>query len=243
MRLTFLMLAAVAALARAQDSRPSFEAVTLKLNTHGIGSSADSDRGQILMTNQSLKRLVERAYSVRPYQVVGPGWLENVHLDIAAKYPPNTRRADQPLMLRTLLEDRLKLAAHRESRQMPGYALVVTKSGFKLKPVEDTGTHINHHGGTEEVLNATTEMSPLADHLARVLGITVVNETGLAGAYRFEIHWRVVPPESGSAEDVETARVAALNEGLDAIGLRLRAQKVPVEVVVVDHMERAPVEN
>lgn len=79
------------------------------------------------MTNVALKRLIERAYGVKPDQVTGPDWMEDVRCDIAAKYPPDTKSEDRPIMLRTLLEDRFKLATHRESRDLPGYALMVAK--------------------------------------------------------------------------------------------------------------------
>ncbi|SPE35763.1 conserved hypothetical protein [Candidatus Sulfopaludibacter sp. SbA3] len=88
------------------------------------------------MTNMTLRRLIERAYGVKPNQLAGPDWLNSVHFDIAAKYPHDSKPADHPLMLRTLLEDRFKLTTHRETRDIPGYVLVVAKGGFKLKPVE-----------------------------------------------------------------------------------------------------------
>jgi len=59
--------------------------------------------------------------------------MKDASFDIAAKYPPNTNRDDRSIMLRTLLEDRLKLAVHRETKDMPGYALVVAKGGFKTE--------------------------------------------------------------------------------------------------------------
>jgi uncharacterized protein (TIGR03435 family) len=228
------------------QTRPTYEAASVKLNTSGIGgSSSNGDQGQVLMKNQTLKRLVERAYDVKPFQVVGPSWLENVRFDIAAKYPAGTKNPERPLMLRTLLEDRLKLAVHRESKEMPGYALVAAKGGFRLKPVEPGADGIDHIGGKDQRLTATkVSMGTLAEHVARMLGETVVNQSGIGGVYNFELHWTT--PEQGpndDAVDVAAARVAALQEALDAIGLRLRPQKVPVEVVVVDHAERVPSEN
>ena len=67
-----------------------------------------------MFTNLSLKRYIERAYNSSRFSLSGPDWMDSVHFDIAAKYPPDTK--NEPiarLMLRTLLEDRFKLAVHR----------------------------------------------------------------------------------------------------------------------------------
>jgi len=91
-------------------SRPAFEAASIKVNTGGGGgSSSNGTRGQVVLNNQTLQRLVERAYGVKPFEVYGPDWIGNVRFDITAKYPAEMKNEDRPLMLRTLLEDRLKL--------------------------------------------------------------------------------------------------------------------------------------
>jgi uncharacterized protein (TIGR03435 family) len=236
-------LAATAVFAQPQEQRPAYEAASVKLNTSGSGNtSSHGSKGQVVMTNLPLKRLIERAYSVRPYQVTGPDWMENVHFDIVAKYPPDTKDADRSIMLRTLLEDRFKLALHRESKDLPGYGLVVAKSGFKLKPVEPGGSSSDHNGGRVQTLTAKkTSMAQLADFVSRMLEETVVDKTGIDGVYDFELRWTRddQPPdvvEPGAAPSLLTA----LQETL---GLRLQPQKVPVEMFVVDRVERAPTEN
>jgi uncharacterized protein (TIGR03435 family) len=195
------------------------------------------------MTNQSLKRLIERAYSVKPFQVTGPDWMENVHFDIAAKYPPDTRNEDRPLMLRTLLEDRFKLSVHRESKEISGYALVVAKGGLKLKPVEPGGSGANSNSdGVRTTLKATkVSMADLADFAARRLGAMVVDKTGIDGVYDFELSWANEDLNSTDAgADALPSLFAVLQE---KIGVRLQPQKVPVEIVVVDRVERVPTEN
>jgi uncharacterized protein (TIGR03435 family) len=95
----------------------SYEAASVKLNTSGSGSTdTDGTRGQIMIRNMTLHRLIELAYSVSPAQVMGPDWTEGVRFDVAAKYPPDTNPADRWLMLRGLLEERFKLTVHHESR-------------------------------------------------------------------------------------------------------------------------------
>jgi uncharacterized protein (TIGR03435 family) len=237
-----ILLAAGAVLAQAQDARPAYEAASVKINTSGNGgSSSNGSKGQVVITNQTLKRLVERAYNLKPFQVTGPGWMEDVRVDITAKYPPDTKVDDRMLMLRTLLEERFKLVVHRDSKEMSGYALVVAKGGFKLKPVEPGGSGTNSNGGRVRKLTATkTSITQLADFVARTLGETVVDKTGLDGVYDFELRWT----EEDQPSVVEADPVPNLFDALQGtLGLRLQAQKVPVEMVLVDHVERVPIEN
>ncbi len=126
-----LLFTVSAALAQSQDAHPAYEVASIKPNTSGDGHSVtNGDQGQIVFINQTLKRLLERAYSVGPFQIAGPNWMESLHFDIAAKYPPDSKKDDRAPMLRTLLEDRFKLAVHHESKDLPGYALVLAKGGF-----------------------------------------------------------------------------------------------------------------
>ena len=226
-----------------QNSRPAYEAASVKLNNSGSGNTASNgSKGQVVFTNQTLKRLIERAYGVKPFQVTGPAWMETVHFDIAAKYPPDTTNDDRTLMLRTLLEERFQLAVHRESKDMPGYALVVAKGGFKLKPVEPGGSDTNSQGGRVKTLTAKkTSMAQLADFVARRLGENVVDKTGIDGVYDFELRW-TDDDQNPNSNDADPAPllVTAIQETL---GLRLQPQKVPVEMVIVDHVERAPTAN
>lgn len=238
-----VLLAAGAVFTQAQNARPAYEAASIKLNTSGGGgSTSNGSKGQVLMVNQTLKRLIERAYSVKPFQVSGPDWMENIRLDIAAKYPPDTKSDDRSLMLRTLLEDRFKLAVHRESKDMPGYGLVVAKGGFKLKPVEPGGEEEQSRGGTVQTLTAKKmSMAELADVVARRLGVMVADKTGIDGVYDFDLRWA---NEDESANGTDAAGVPSLFSALqETLGLRLAPQKVPVEIVVVDHVERVPIEN
>jgi uncharacterized protein (TIGR03435 family) len=241
-----LFLAAGALLAQPRDARPAFEAATVRINTSGLnGSSSNGSGSQVVMTNMTMKRLIERAYSLKPYQVTGPAWMENVHVDIAAKYPLNMKDGDRPLMLRTLLEDQFQLSVHRETKDLPGYALVVAKGGFKLKAGPAGDEEIDHYGKSPEILKAkNTTMGNLADHLARILGDTLVDRTGVEGAYDFELRWTVEDAGPGAGEtDRAAAKMFAIQNALGTIGVRLQAEKVPVEVIVVDHLERAPRDN
>jgi uncharacterized protein (TIGR03435 family) len=241
-----VFLAAGAVLAQTPDARPAFEAAFIKPNTTGSnGSRTNGSTGQIVMVNQTLKRLIERAYNVKQFQVTGPEWIENVRFDVTAKYPPDTKREDRPAMLRTMLEDRFKLATHRDSKEMSGYALVVAKSGLKLKAVETDkggGTDSNSNNSLVTLKMTGVSMKQLADYLADRLGSAVIDGTGADGKYTFELRWTLDDQLTG-AVDRGAVEFAAIQDAISTLGLHLQAQKVPVEIVVVDHVERVPTEN
>ncbi|HEY3835619.1 MAG TPA: TIGR03435 family protein [Bryobacteraceae bacterium] len=242
-RVLLLVTAAAAVFAQTPGVRPAYEVASIKLNTSASnGSSSRGSQGQITFTNQTLKRLVERAYNVKSFQVTGPDWMESLHFDIVAKYPTDAENEARTRMLRTLLEDRFKLAAHLESKEMSGYTLVVAKHGFRLKPVEAGRSDTNGEGGVIRTLTAhKTSIAFLADLLARNLGSMVVDQTGIEGVYDFTLRWS--PDDRGShVGDAESAPslFTAIQESL---GLRLQAGKIPVDIVVVDHIEREPSEN
>src|SRR5207245_2058525 len=115
-------------------------------------------------------------------------------------------------------------------------------SGFKLKPVEPGGSDTNTNGGRVRSLTAKkTSMAQLADLIARNLGEVVVDKTGAGGVYDFELRWAKDDQTPNDADaDPAPSLFTALQERL---GLRLQPQKVPVEIVVVDHVERVPIEN
>jgi uncharacterized protein (TIGR03435 family) len=240
-----IFLVAGAALAQTPEARPAFEAAFIKVNTIGNnGSRSHETTGQLVMVNQSLKRLIERAYNAKPFQVTGPEWLENVRFDITAKYPEDTKNADRPVMLRTLLEDRFKLVTHGETKDLPGFALVLAKSGLKTKPVEKAGGGMsdNSNNGQEDLKVTSIPMEQFADFLARRLGSTVIDSTNAGGVFTFELHWTLDDPNGGPV-DRGAGEFAAIQEAIGTLGLHLQAQKVPVQMVVVDHVERAPTEN
>jgi uncharacterized protein (TIGR03435 family) len=96
-----------------------------------IGPRVDGARAEY--TYMALKELIVVAYKVKAYQITGPDWIANQRFDIVAKLPDGASKDDAPKMLQALLEDRFKLAVHRESKEHPVLALVVGKGGPKMK--------------------------------------------------------------------------------------------------------------
>jgi uncharacterized protein (TIGR03435 family) len=224
------------------QTRPAYEVASIKLNNSASSHiGTDGYQGQIFFTNMPLRRLIARAYNVNPFQVSGPGWLEAEHFDIIAKYPDGATPKDRGLMLRTLLEDRFRLAVHLESKETSGFALVVAKSGFKLKPAQGEDNDTEHSGGVVESLSAkNTSIATLAELLSRYIGQPVIDASGIPGGYDFELKWSREDQNTEPARDAPPSIYTALQETL---GLRLEPRKVPVRLVVVDHVERTPTEN
>jgi uncharacterized protein (TIGR03435 family) len=91
------------------------------------------DRGRAEYTYMAIKDLIALAYKVKPYQITGPDWIATQRFDIVAKLPAGASKDDAPKMLQALLEERFKLAVHRDSQEHPVLALVVGKKGSKMK--------------------------------------------------------------------------------------------------------------
>ena len=239
-----LGLSPIAVRPQPPNPRPAFDVATVKADPCGGQKSNRAAGDQFISTDQSLKQLIVLAFEVQPYQVSGPSWLESTCFDITGKYPPGTSYHDRWLMMRTLLEDRFHMAVHHESRQMPGYALVVAKGGFKLKPSEpgDGSTSGGNQGRVWTFRAHKIPMSDLAYELADSMGTVVVDQTGLDGVYDFQLRWSSDDMNSPAGGEANTAP-SVFTALQDTLGLALERRKVPVDTVVVDRIDRTPAEN
>jgi uncharacterized protein (TIGR03435 family) len=242
----------------------TFEVASVKPSPSTSGRmTMKSDPGRISYTNITLKRVLLSAYDVKSYQISGPDWLETLRFDITAKVPEGASKEQILSMMQNLLATRFKMAVHRESKELPIYALLVAKNGPKIKPVsaESPGEEelagmkanegkdgfpvlslqapaliIETRNGRGRITAKEVPIARLADVLFGEVGRPVFDMTGLAGNYSFVFYFA---PE-GSADTSEPSIFAALQE---QIGLRLEARKGPVELLVIDHAEKIPTEN
>jgi uncharacterized protein (TIGR03435 family) len=113
-----------------------------------LGPHVDGARAEYIYL--AIKDLITIAYKVKPYQITGPDWMANERFDIYAKMPEGASKDDAPKMLQALLEDRFKLATHRESKEHPVLALLVGKGGPKMK----------ESPGTPEPIDETAPLKP-----------------------------------------------------------------------------------
>jgi bla regulator protein blaR1 len=167
------------------------------------------------------------------------------------------------LTLQAFLADRFKLAVHRETKDLQVYELVVAEGGPKLKETKPAFLNPNGINGPEgplppkgmmtmgpgELTAEGTTLAPLLEQLSWQLGHTVVDKTGLKGNYDFSLRWTPGESEAGmmkltgrkpvadgaSSASSGPALFTALGEQL---GLKLVPQTAPMQVLVIDHIEK-----
>jgi uncharacterized protein (TIGR03435 family) len=218
----------------------AFEVASIKPNVSGSGhSSTNTSKGGVTMRNVSLKQCIEMAYDVKDYALSGPDWLGSEKFDIVAKPPSDTPEDQFGPMLQSLLADRFKMTVHRESKTLSAYALVVGKNGPQLQKAEaGEGSHMNNDGnnGKSKLTGQRVSMPRLADFLSRQLDRPVIDMTELPGVFDLKLEW--------ADERQATAEGPSLFTALqEQLGLKLEARKLPVEILVVDHVAKVPTEN
>jgi|SRR5579872_560846 len=236
MRLRFLLVLAGVAAAFGQ----SFEAASVKPNRSGSNSSSSrSDDNWFRAENVSLKLLIERAYGIADYSISGPAWLGDARFDITAKQASGTPIGQLPLMLQSLLKERFGLAVHREQKSISGYALGLGKKPPTLHPKPADG-ELHTSFGPGKLKGTDVSMADLASILSRQLNEPVQDQTRLPGVFDVTLEWNPELAQNDAPSDRLPSIFTAVQEQL---GLKLQAQKIRVEVLVVDHVERVPTEN
>jgi uncharacterized protein (TIGR03435 family) len=217
--------------------------------------------GRFTTMNASLKSLIQDAYDVRGFMISGgPAWLDSQGYDIEAKGEALSVSEDvlrkmtdeqrKPFMellrsrLRTLLMERFQLRVHWETKELPVYGLVIAKNGVKIQAAKDDGTpresmNVRADNGQVQIIGKGATLGPLTKSLADLVGRPVLDKTGLTGSFDFTISYTSdlaqQPPGAGDGTEGPSL-FTALQEQL---GLRLDAQKGPVEILVIDSAERA----
>jgi uncharacterized protein (TIGR03435 family) len=214
--------------------------------------------GNFRAVNESLSGLLEFAFDMPETRIIGgPTWLKSINFDIEAKADPaidarmsqltfDQAKVQKQQMLQALLADRFKLTVHRETRELPVYALVIAKGGAKLAPFLADGTtistgneHITVQGGGDNTV------AVLAAQLAksRDVGRIVFDKTGIMGRYDITLKWTsyngASPMTNNASGDSGPSIFTAIQEQL---GLKLESTKGPVQVLVIDRAEM-PSEN
>ncbi len=263
MKTSFLLFAflAAACISSAQNAfvQPKFEVASVKRSDQCEFATSISP-ASVVLKGIPLKPALREAFKVEMDQIEGPSWLETECYEIVAKMPEGASRDQVPVMLQALLTERFKLAAHKESRQRPAYALVVDKGGPKFKeddPKKDfmglgrPGLAYIGRRGTGAI-KAVMTMAMLASTLSTQGYGPVEDATGLTGKYDIELRWA---PDLASAPGDLTAATATAPADIPApqpnlfaalresLGLRMERRNRAVEFVVIDHIERIPTAN
>jgi uncharacterized protein (TIGR03435 family) len=248
------------------DANPplTFEVVAIKPadpNTQG-GGIRMLPGGGLNFANISAHFILTFAYDIRDFQLFGePGWMKTERFDIKTKgdgtgpdpsRPPSDaefRKFDYANRQRTrsMLAERFQLKFHRETRELPVYALVLAKGGHKMK-ANDGDAPMNMRMNRGQLTSQRMPIQNLCNALANQLGRPVVNHTGLDGNFDYKLEWTPDPSPSIPGDSGEGA--AAADPGgpslaaalLEQLGLRLESKKAPVEVIVIDRVTK-PTEN
>jgi uncharacterized protein (TIGR03435 family) len=240
----------------AADATPVFEVATIKPSRPETQGKGIMVRGRNFSTvNTSLSDLITFAYALHARQITeGPAWLESEKYDLTAKPDAEGQPNDKQwkTMLQKLLADRFKLTFHRDKKELSVFAIVVGKNGPKLtKSAGDpNGLPGLFFRGLGDLPARNATMADFAGVMqTAVLDRPVVDQTGLSGRFDFELKW--TPDETqfaalGVRVPAPTDDPAAPPDLFTAIqeqlGLKLQPTKAPVEVLVIDHVEK-PSEN
>jgi uncharacterized protein (TIGR03435 family) len=240
---TAIFATAIVSVAQVPGQKPAFEVASIKPSKADASSSGiNTGNGRISGNNVTLKRCIMGAYAVGPNQIVGgPDWLDLDRFEITAKAEEPVGDTALMTMLQTLLAERFKLALHRESKPTDVYVLERANKEPKLEKGDGKGATTNNGRGNIVAKNAS--MDRFAETLSRQMDRPVVNQTGLPGVFNLTLQW--TPDTARPARTEDGARIegpSVFTAIQEQLGLRLRAQKVPVEVLVIDSAQR-PSEN
>jgi uncharacterized protein (TIGR03435 family) len=249
-----IFIAACARSGQLPPAAPAFDAASVKASKPGDSRGSTfqfTPGGGLMITNGTLRDIIETAYNVRDFQIPGgPGWLNSERYDISARSASDSTQTETRIKLQTLLAQRFQLRVHREMREVPVYALVAGRSGSKLVEAGASVSERSTAGiraSCGHIAGTMASMANLAVYLERQLRRPVVDRTGLSGRYNFQLDWA---PDSGPCSmPADAGAAVGSSDGpsiftavQEELGLKLESTKGPVEAVVVDHAQK-PDEN
>jgi uncharacterized protein (TIGR03435 family) len=238
--------------AMAANADPEFDACSIKPSNPGQQGRGLTVRGrEIVSFNTPVSFLVTFVYGVSVRQIVGaPAWFDTESYDLDGKPAqegmPNQKQ--MKIMIQKLLADRFQLKFHREKREMSAYVIELGKNGPKLAKSQGDpkGLPGLSFGGLGAMNAFNATIADFAGVLqSAVLDRPVVDESGLGGHYDFALNWTPdetqfasvgvkLPPPSDKADAPPDLGTAMLQQ----LGLKLVAAKAPVEVLLIDHIEK-----
>jgi len=240
------------------NAKPEFEVATIKPsdpNRPGWGITVNPS-GVFRTLNTTLNDLIKFAYDMHPKQVVSaPTWADSEKFDIEAKPDkPGMPSVDQMrAMLRKLIADRFSLTSHTDKRELSAYAITAVKSGVKIKKEENSTISVPGFGGLPQrgfnARNATlAEFASVMQ--AQFMDLPVIDQTGLGDTrYTFVVKFTPDPgmrpfggagaPPQGQPATTDPDAPPDLYSAMEQqLGLRMQKTKAPVEVMIIDKVER-----
>jgi len=264
----------------APENKPKFEVASVRENTNNDGKVMIGIQpgGRFNAINVPLWDLIRQAYTVQRSQIVGaPDWTETSRYDIVAKAEGDiapTRPGSPPgpitFMLQDLLEERFKLRAHRETREMPIYALTLARSdrklGAGLRPstidcaaMRGRGARMGLPPGPppagerpqcgmrmapNQVMAGGVPLAQLLPVLSQFTQRVVIDRTGLEGNFDIDLTFtpdrmpQGPPPPGVQIPSFDPNGPSLFTAVQEQLGLKLESERAPIEVLVIDHVER-----
>ena len=233
-------------------ARREFEVASIRPNNSGppknnINPFVFIPGGRFTATNVTLVDVIVPAYQTRRIQMQGgPAWIDSDRFDIAAKADMDQGRVEGeqwPLMLQALLEDRFKLAVHKETKETQVYALAAGKTPPKLQPSKEGEQTKFTPGERGQMKFQKMPIVGLVNTLANILHTPVVDQTGITGFFDFTLdpmQFMTPPsPDNPVRPDFSELVLTAVQEQL---GFKFEKKKAPLEFTIIDHAEK-PSEN
>jgi uncharacterized protein (TIGR03435 family) len=220
----------------------SFDVVSVRPNTTGAGRSSErTNSGHVMAENITPSSMIQQAFGIRPSQIEGaPGWIETDKYDLNATTGTTKDLNDVELQpyWESLLATRFRMKYHRETKETQIYSLTVAKGGARMTENTaggDTSTHLTNNAQHSSLTSTHISMPNFAGLLAKKLDRTVLDKTALTGAYDLKLEWSPdLSTDTGSASIFTALQ--------DQLGLKLESGKGPVEIIVIDNLEK-PTEN
>lgn len=283
------------------DPRLTFESASVKPNRTGEMRvmMRNLPGGAYEATNVTARAMIQQAMAIAEFQLIGaPAWLDTERYDVLAKSPAGAVQSEFPQRYRNLVEERFKLKTHRETRELPVYALVLARTDGKLgaqlipsksdcspegmaamraqmgagapavaagagrgpipmmmpaiAPLGEPRPCTNMRTGGQIMAGGSTP-AELARMLQQNTGRVVLDRTGLTGRYDFDLKFTPdpgmqgrgpgggLPPEPGpqNVRPIDPDALTIFTALQEQLGLKLESTRGPVDVVVIDSVERA----
>jgi len=279
--LLLVAFASIRAQTPAATDKPKFEVAAVRENTSNDGkiNIGIQPGGRFTVVGAPLAELIRIAFAVQRTQIVGaPDWTETARFDITAKAegeiqgtPPGGPPGPLNLMLQDLLEDRFKLRAHRETRELPIYALTLARSdkklGAGLRPSTVDCEAMRGRGGRmgpppgvpppgerppcgmrvapNQVVAGAATLAQLTQMLSQFTQRIVIDGTGLTGGFDIDLTFTPErmpqgppPPGAPPLPPIDPNGPSLFTALQEQLGLKLESDRAPIEVLVIDHVER-----
>ena len=265
--LTIAALCVLTITTLAQRPTPAFEIASVKRNmSDGLyGAAGPQPGGRFVMVNLPVMRLIRAAYPhLTASQVTGfPEWVNTERYDITASAGRDVTATEMEHLLRRLLIDRFRFTTHFELRDQDVFVLIRVSEREPLPPqlqpaTNDCTSVVDSRPGTAPNLPRTTNGAPacglaydgqklvaggitmaqFARNLTPLIGRIAVDRTNLAGYYEFTLEYASRAGNAAGVSDADDPRPSIFTALQDQLGLRLDSKRIPVEVLVIDSVER-----